>query len=167
MSQDIDQILAKYRGKGIIIDTNLLLLFVVGSYDQNRIATFKRTKKFGKDDYMLVKRFVDCFKTIRTTPSILTEVSNHLNQLPEELQAEFYVAFSDCIANLFEVYEKSVTLSKIDSFTKYGLTDTSIIEDAKNNYVVLTDDFPLSGYLNASGVDAINFNHLRMISWYF
>ena len=166
MSQDIDQILAKYRGKGIIIDTNLLLLFVVGSYDQDRITMFKRTKKFGKDDFMLVKRFVDCFKTVRTTPSILTEVSNHLNQLPEGLQAEFYAAFSDYINNLFEVYRTSASLSKNDCFTKYGLTDTSIIEDAKNNYVVLTDDFPLSGYLNASGVDAINFNHLRMVNWY-
>ncbi len=166
MSQDIDQILAKYRGKGIIIDANLLLLFVVGSYDQNRISTFKRTKKFGKDDFMLVKRFIECFKTVRTTPSILTEVSNYLNQLPEELQAEFYTAFSDCIRSLFEVYEESANLSKNDCFTKYGLTDTSIIADAKNNYVVLTEDFPLSGYLISAGVDAINFNHLRMINWY-
>jgi rRNA-processing protein FCF1 len=166
MSQDIDQILSKYRGKGIIIDTNLLLLFIVGTHDPDRITTFKRTKKFGKDDYVLVKRFIDCFKTVRTTPSILTEVSNHLNQLPEELHAEFYTALSDCINKLFEVYETSATLSKNDCFTKYGLTDTSIIADAKNNYVVLTDDFPLSGYLNASGVDAINFNHLRTVNWY-
>lgn len=166
MSQDIDQILAKYRGKGVIIDSNLLLLFVVGSHDQNRISSFKRTKKFGRDDYLLVERFVSCFKTVRTTPSILTEVSNHLNQLPEELQPEYYAAFSACIKNLLEVYEESENLAKKDCFTKYGLTDTSIVADAKNNFVVLTDDFPLSGYLNSSGVDAINFNHLRMINWY-
>lgn len=166
MSQDIDQILAKYRGKGIIVDTNLLLLFVVGSHDSNRITSFKRTNKFGIDDYMLVKRFVDCFKTVRTTPSILTEVSNHLNQLPDNLKAEFYSAFSNCINSLFEVYKESASLSKNDCFTKYGLADTSIITDAKSNYVVLTDDFPLSGYLNSAGVDAINFNHLRMVNWY-
>lgn len=134
MSKDIDQILAKYRSKGVIIDANLLLLFVVGTHDQDRIATFKRTKKYDKDDFMLVKRFIECFKAVRTTPSILTEVSNYLNQLPTELQPEYYSAFSDCIGKLFEVYEESARLSKNDCFTKYGLTDTSIVADAKNSW---------------------------------
>ena len=166
MSQDIDQILEKYRGKCVIIDTNLLLLYVVGSHDLERICSFKRTKKFGKDDFFLVKRFIKCFKTIRTTPSILTEVSNYLNQLPEDMQPEYYSALSYCINSLLEIYETSAILSKRDYLNKYGLTDTSIISDARKKFVVLTDDFPLSGYLNSAGVDAINFNHLRMVNWY-
>jgi hypothetical protein len=167
MGLDIDQIITKYRGRGIIIDSNLLLLFIVGTKDPNRIATFKRTKQFEKDDFMLVKRFINCFKTVRTTPNILTEVSNLLNQLPEDLKADVYNVFSDCVKNFLEIYETSANLSKNDYFIKYGLTDASIISDSKNDYLVLTDDFRLSGYLSSLGITSINFNHLRPINWAF
>lgn len=165
MSLDIDQIIAKYRGKGIIIDSNLLLLFIVGTKDPDRITAFKRTKQFVIEDFMLVKRFIDLFKAVRTTPSILTEVSNFLNQLPEELKADFYTTFSDCIKNYIEVYEPCSSLSKNKYFIKYGLTDASIVAESKNDYLVLTDDFRLSGYLISQGITSINFNHLRPINW--
>lgn len=166
MLQNIEHLFAKYQGRGAIVDTNLLLLFVVGACNPERITTFKRTKTFSVDDYALLRRFIESFKVIRTTPSILTEVSNHLGHLPENLRGEHFSAFSACIENLLEIYEPSATLSKDQSFVRFGLTDAAVVNDAKDNHIVLTDDFPLSGYLQSAGVDAINFNHLRMISWY-
>ena len=40
---DVLDLLARYYTKGIIIDTNILLLYLVGSTNRERITRFKRT----------------------------------------------------------------------------------------------------------------------------
>ena len=42
---------------------------------------------------------------------------------------------------------------------------SGIAELVKGNYLVLTDDLSLFGYLQNRGIDAINFNHLRPLAW--
>jgi hypothetical protein len=49
---------------GLLIDTNLLVLFVVGSVNANRIGNFKRTRKYGSSDYRLLLRVIDKFKPL-------------------------------------------------------------------------------------------------------
>ncbi len=56
-------------------------------------------------------------------------------------------------------------LAQAESFAKFGLTDTAIVKLVKDQFLVLTDDFPLSNYLGKQGVDVLNFNHLRFASW--
>jgi rRNA-processing protein FCF1 len=76
--------------------------------------------------------------------------------------------FMETLAHQFNLLEERYIASKQGTsepiFRKLGLTDTIIGQAAKNNYLVLTDDFPLTNYLESIGVDAINFNHLRFIS---
>jgi len=43
------------------------------------------------------------------------------------------------------------------------LTDSSILLAARNGFLILTDDFPLSNFLASEGLDVINFNHLRLV----
>ena len=76
MNQQINEIFDRYQQSGILIDTNILLLYFVGSYDIQQISRFKRTKKFVVEDYKLLTRIWNSFKKIVTTPHILTEVSN-------------------------------------------------------------------------------------------
>ncbi len=166
MTEEIDKNLIKYRNRGTIIDSNLLLLYFVGSCDEDRISSFKRTKTYTKDDYSLLCRYIKGFKEVLTTPHILTEVSGFLNQLGNDLKPSFYKTFSEQVELFREGYRESSEISKSSSFIKYGLTDTGIIEGAmKNELLVLTDDFSLSGYLNSLKVDAINFNNIRMLGW--
>jgi hypothetical protein len=63
-----------YRG-GVLIDSNLLLLLMIGAIDRDRITTFKRTQKYSSDDFELLQQLVSKFSKIVTTPQILTEVS--------------------------------------------------------------------------------------------
>jgi len=149
------------RREGLLIDSNLLLLLFVGLYDRNRIARFKRTAQFTIDDFELLVSFVKRFKKVVTTPSILTEVSNLLGQLPDELKSSFYGYFAEAIRVLREQYTPSHALSNEKAFPKFGLTDTAILRAATGNYLVLTDDFRLAQYLLSQDVDVINFNHLR------
>lgn len=46
MREYVEGLIAKYHDRGLLIDTNLLLLFVVGLFDSGLITQFKRTKQF-------------------------------------------------------------------------------------------------------------------------
>jgi rRNA-processing protein FCF1 len=150
-----------YRGKGLIIDSNLLLLLFVGQSDPGRIEKFKRTDQFTVGDFELLVDYIGQFKEVLTTPSILTEVSNLLGQLPENLRYSFRQHFAYALKELDEHYTPSQELGDEKAFPKFGLTDTAILQAARGEYLVLTDDFRLTQYLIAQNIDVINFNHLR------
>jgi hypothetical protein len=50
-------------------------------------------------------------------------------------------------------------------FERFGLGDASVAAVCERNVVVLTADLQLQIALVASGLDAINFNHVRSIGW--
>jgi rRNA-processing protein FCF1 len=150
-----------FRREGLLIDSNLLLLLFVGLYDPTRIDKFKRTAQFTVNDFEVLFAFVKRFKEVVTTPSILTEVSNLLGQLPDRLRHSFYQYFAYALKELHEHYTPSQELADEKAFPKFGLTDTAILQAANRKYLVLTDDFRLTQYLLSRNVDVINFNHLR------
>jgi len=161
----IDELVARYQNRGILIDTNLLLLFFVGKYDPDRITKFKNTMKFTIDEFWLLAGFLDAFERLVTTPNVLTEVSNLSGQLPENLRALFYSDFANNISLVEEHYVPSLEASSFTLFNKFGLTDSGIIQLVKDKFLVLTDDFKLAGYLQNRGIDVINFNHIRTLAW--
>ena len=126
-----------------------------------RIEKFKRTDQFTIGDFELLADYIEQFKEVVTTPSILTEVSNLLGQLPENLRYYCWQHFAHGLKNLHELYTPSQELGDEKAFPKFGLTDTAILQAANGKYVVLTDDFRLTQYLIGQNIDVINFNHLR------
>jgi len=54
VTEQVLNLLKKYYKKGIIIDTNILLLYLVGRVNRDRIARFKRTATFLPEDYDLL-----------------------------------------------------------------------------------------------------------------
>lgn len=158
-------ILEQYSSRGVLVDTNILLLYFVGSYDPKFVPRFKRTQGFSPGDYALLCRVLSYFNCIVTTPNILTEVSNLSNQIGEPARTELFAELARGICTLDERYVPSKDASGIEQFPKLGLTDSAIMHLAAENYLVLTDDFPLSGYLEHAGVDVLNFNHIRPLAW--
>ena len=159
------ELVQRYRTAGVLVDTNILLLFFIGSVERRLIKRFKRTQGFEQNDFDLTIGFLKLFENrIVTTPHILTEVSNLAGQLGPQKQ-RFFSYFAKGISQLIEHYEPSANLAQAESFAKFGLTDTAIVKLVKDQFLVLTDDFPLSNYLGKQGVDVLNFNHLRFASW--
>jgi rRNA-processing protein FCF1 len=163
--EHINKLVARYQNKGLLIDTNLLLLYFIGAYDPDRIPKFKRTMSFTVEEFWLLNGFLDVFDKLVTTPNVLTEVSNLSGQLAENLRAPFYRDFASRIPLLEEHYVPSVGASSLAHFNRFGLTDSGIVELAKDKYLVLTDDLNLVGYLQNRGIDVINFNHIRPLAW--
>lgn len=157
-----NDVLASYNTPGIVIDSNLLLLLFLGSFDRRQIGSNKRLAAYTNDDYDLLVRFLQPFSQLVTTPNILTEVSNLSNAVSDSRKREYFSAFANKLSSLDEKYIVSSTALS-NPWARFGLTDATIAEVAKAGYLVLTDDFPLSQSLMSVGIDVINFNHLRDI----
>jgi hypothetical protein len=151
--------------KCLLIDTNLLLLLLIGSLDPSLIRREKITANRGFDetDFNQLRDFVGQFQKLVTTPHILTEVSNHADKIKGTNHGKFIQRFMSFIETLDECSETSKVLAKTEPFQRFGLTDTAISHLATENFLVLTVDFPLAGYLQKKGLNVINFNHVRQI----
>ena len=163
----IASLIIKYKTGNLLVDTNLLILYLVGRFNPQRISSFKRTQSYTLEDFLALKSLVSHFNSILTTPNILTEVSNLSFKLNEQFQFQLFPSFHKLIASLNEEYVNSIAASEQESFNRFGLTDSIIVELAKRDCLILTDDFPLFGYLQSHRIDAINFNHIRSERWLF
>ena len=165
MPQTPDWLWSRYRQKGLLVDSNLLLVLFIGMFDRQLVGRFERTREFLPEDFDLLGRFVASFRQRFTTPNILTELSNLSGKLPEHIRGDYFRSLTNQIDTLAESYTSSRSLAHSPSFPRFGLTDSSIIEGPRNKYLVLTDDFRLSKFLERVGQHVINFNHLRLIHW--
>lgn len=165
MSEIFQNLFSNYQRKGVLIDTNILLLLFVGSVNRDRITRFNRTQTFTPEDYDLLLQILDYFSKIITTPNILTEVNSLANQLGEPERSQCLAIFAQTIVSLEEIHIESKVAARQTLFTKFGLTDCGIMELSRNRYLVLTDDLRLATTLQKSGIDTLNFNNLRVYDW--
>lgn len=147
---------------GLIIDTNLLLLYLVGQHDPERIEIFKRTQTFSADDFNLLVRFINLFGSFSTTPNILTEVSNLIEGVQYD-DVPLLTVLRDKVIYREEHYVESRTIlsNEDETFIKFGVSDTVLYHLAQANYLILTVDLPLWAFLQNRGLPTLNFNNLR------
>lgn len=151
-------LIQKYRSKGIVVDTNLLLLLAIGLYDVRRIATFKRTSKFDIQIFAAVKKVVEQFEQRFTTPYIITEVDNWGRYLRENEWQAISSIMRQLVPSFIEIYEQSSQLVRHPMYANVGVTDCSI--DLVQDALIFTDDLPLSKRLESRGHDVLNVGHL-------
>jgi len=162
MNDYLFHLIQRYSQLGLIIDTNILILYFVGNLNPLRIGKHKRTTKYLPNDFDLLSNLISLFHNrIITTPNILTEVSNLLGNCETLEQKRLWDIFMSGISILEEKYLPSQSLCQTPIFTRLGLTDSAIIELVREKYLVLTDDAILFQYLEKNGIDVLNFTHLR------
>ncbi len=165
MTDHVLYLVERYRSRGVLVDSNLLLLYVVGGFERELVPHFKRTKQFTVEDYDLLVLFLSNFERTVTTPNILTEVNSLLGQLGQPRLNNCRAVFARGIGLLGEHYVPSADAAQLDQFARLGLTDTVIARLAKGSHLVLTDDLRLASFLERIPIDVINFNHLRPLPW--
>jgi len=165
----LNNLISKHASKGLLVDTNLLLLLFTGLWDRKRITESKRTNKYTPEDFDLLRRFVNHFHRIITTPGILAELSN-LSPRTRGKYPQLAKYFSQLVKILQEAHEEysgkdSILDSKL--LPVIGFTDLSIMEAAKENkYLVLTDDLLMTKHLLDAGCEVINFTSAHKQSWF-
>jgi hypothetical protein len=147
----VDSLVTKYQARGVVIDTNLLLVYLMGKYSVDRLSRFKRTASYSEEDYELLVDIISKFSRVITTPHVLTEVSNLTGQLSGELRREFFQHFGEELKFLDEEFNPAFEVCRNHQFTYLGLTDSAIIRCSKSRYLVLTDDAGLFYALSDEG----------------
>ncbi len=165
MNTYVTGLLQQYRQRGVLLDTNILLLYFVGALDPQLIPQFKRTKIFAVEDFATLQALLQHIETYITTPNILTEVSNLAGQLSGRWREDYFSIFAQGLTLLDEQYVRSTEIATTSVFRRFGITDAGIIHVAQGKYLTITDDFPLSQYLRSQGADVLNFNEIRPYNW--
>jgi hypothetical protein len=61
---------------GILVDTQLWVLYIVGSVNPERVGQFKRTRSYSLPDYYLLRSILRVHRRIYTVPHVMAEVGN-------------------------------------------------------------------------------------------
>ena len=158
--------LQAFRSKklGLLVDTNLLLLYFVGGFRRGLIHSFNRTSGFSEADFLLLAQIIYHFnQRVTTTPHILTEVSNFLSQHREPERSALLKFLGDSIKAWNEERPAARQLARFDYFPKFGLTDTGIVDVSKTSCFVLTNEWRLSGFLAKRNTAVLHFQELQTL----
>lgn len=132
--------------KKLIIDTNLLLLLVIGAVEGGRhIKNSKRLNKFSLQDYQTVIDVMVNHQEVCITPYIAAEVSNLIDLRGYAARLAYETA-RILFAQFSPIHSDIAADSAQDTFLAYGLTDSSLVKLAAD-HAILTDDQRLFGAL--------------------
>ena len=149
------------NGAFLILDTSLLVLFVVGSTRRDLVGRHKRLKAFSADDFDLLRRVVAAASRVLVTPNTLTETSNLISQIEEPARGQIRETFRRVVLASDEEYLPSRNAVAVSEFVRLGLTDAGLLEIVQGARSLLTTDFDLYQAVLRRGAVAYNFNHLR------
>lgn len=124
---------------GLLIDTNLLLVMIIGGIDEGRhIEKSKRLQGFCIEDYYALWKLTEEYNRVWITPYIATEVSN-LIDLDGEVGTRVFELAREIFSQFQQVDTTITEDCKGSFFIKFGLTDNSIINLSKNIDVITND----------------------------
>jgi rRNA-processing protein FCF1 len=166
-----ERLFLSFKGKSVLLDSNLLLVFLSGPLGANVFKAFKRISDYSFTDYELLVRLLRSFSILVTTPHILTEASNLANSLTGRYKHDWFMNFAALISSertaigVRERWTPAAELAKLPEFVRFGLTDTALAHFSSEALVV-TEDYRLSGALASRGIPVLNFRDLRKLQRY-
>jgi len=167
MNPNVSNLIVQYRDKGVLFDTNLLLVLLVGNIEPRLIGKIARTDAFSRSDYERLRDVLGCFTRFVVLPQILTEAGNLLKRncptastlldLNRELAGFVHAAQT----RESRVSSRRVTIHP--AFPQLGYADAAVLTAAAGKHLLVTADGPLQGMAWASGVDVLPFAWLQKI----
>lgn len=156
-----EQWLQAARRYGLLVDTNLLVLLIVGSVNISRVGVFKRTASYTAQDYRLLLELMELAGRICSVAHVFSEVSN----LTDLKGIERQLALRELKRLINRVHEPAIASELASDHSMYerlGLTDAAILTAAvEHKYAVLTADLDLQLALISQRVPTLNFTNLR------
>lgn len=144
---------SKRNREGIILDTVVLLLYLVGKYDIQCIKSFEPTHHYEKEDFDLLIKLIKPFKKIIVTPHIIAEVSNiSLRHMKNARLQQYLCVLVDQLKDKNITDERHIYFDNwqdktIGRLVAFGFTDMGIYEVSKeNNLPIITDDQELYNF---------------------
>lgn len=149
----------------IVIDTNALLLLVVGRIDVNLINSHKRTSIYDEQDYYDLLNIIVDFKNLLILPNVWTEVDNLLNNFKGDRKYYYHNVMKEIIKWSTEKHIHTIEAINTAPFFNLGVTDSLLLILAKQNSLLITSDSSLSDYARANGInvyDVVQRRNMRL-----
>lgn len=149
-----------------VVDTNMLLLLVVGRADHSLVAAHKRLRQdYSLDDFERLEMIVDNADGLVVVPQVLAEVSNFARQIAEPARQAIGKSFARLIATSDEVFVPSERIIPLPYLLELGLSDAILLSLCSERppgrrYALLTNDQPLVFRAQSLGLSVLNFSEL-------
>jgi rRNA-processing protein FCF1 len=136
----------------ILIDTNTLLILIVGLMDIKLIGRHKRTSIYEEQDFYNLLSVIGNLDKVVVLPNIWTEVDNLLNNFGGERKYIYIVKLIETMKSTSEKFIHSLKGVESNAFYDLGLTDSLILEYARECELLVTSDSSLSDHAVARGI---------------
>lgn len=154
--------LVRQHQAGLLLDTNVLLLFLAEAVGGNFARRWSRTDGFADEHIAALHAATIEAKRFVTTPHVLTDATNlagsgtardHDRRRLNELLRAF-------AAEAEERYPRARIVAADSAFTRLGLADLAqAFHRRRSRPLVLTDDAPLTRELEGRGLPVANLSH--------
>lgn len=143
----------------VVLDSQLLLLLIVGSANRAYIAKHRRLQDYSEQDFLFLLDLIASAPEIVVTPNTLTETSNLARQIAEPARSRIGELFRVVARSAAERYRESSRAVDRVEFFRLGLTDAVLLDLLGKSEILLTADHEL--YLTAlsQGLKASYFVH--------
>jgi hypothetical protein len=145
----------------VLLDTNLLVLLVVGNASRAYVRSHKRLGAYDERSYDILVRLLSGADALVVTPNILTETSNLLGRKDDEAGLRIVATFRAFIGLATEAVAASEKAAQRAEFARLGLADAAALDVLDDRTILLTDDFPLYDAATRAGRQAQLFAHHR------
>ncbi len=149
-------LLEKYKSRGLLLDSNLLLLYLVGSVDPTLVGTgqYNKLSSFTVLQITLLQQLVSVFPRVVTTAHILTEVSNLVNAMHDKGKLRVFNAFADTLQVVSEQEISSYEVARRQEFPYLGLTD-SVLAQLADRFLIVSNDARMVEMLRRTGIETL------------
>ena len=157
----IAPLLGRYRGRGVLLDSNVLVVYVVGRADRRLVRRLAATKDFDGKDAAFLSAIVASVGGLVATPHVLAEVNGLLNVGGlGQLRYGVLGAFAEVLREVDEVYQPGAETPNDPAFRHLGLTDTAVLALAAKGPLVVSKDGGLCNELWSRGAEALYYNRM-------
>jgi predicted nucleic acid-binding protein len=158
----LDALLRKVGAQqgGVLLDTNVLLLWLMSCTDSTAIATWKKTEQFTPSHIALVQAILGRTRKLITTPHVLTEVTNLSVGIPQPLRESYWSHLRSFIAAAQERGVDARSAAREPEFSRLGLADIAqVLLRRRGRPLIVTIDADLTACLEQRGLPVVNLNH--------
>ncbi len=145
----------------MLIDTNLLVLLIVGLVDESYISKHRRLRVFSVEDFRWIRAQASAADELIFVPNVVTETSNLLRRIDGPIRGQLMRGFGALLSGAHERYVPSKEAAARREFERLGLTDAVLLILAETGAHLLTVDLDLYLAASTAGYSVVNYNHIR------
>lgn len=136
----------------ILIDTNALVVLLIGIIDPRIYKWHNRTSIYNEEDFDNLLATIGSIEKLVVLPNVWTEVDNLLNDFGGEYKYQYVNKITETIKGTTEKFLESQKATQSPYFQHLGLTDSLLLEHSKLCELLITSDSQLSDYAKAFNI---------------